>query len=70
LQLACKNFAAMLRVVNKLCIFAGTTLFGIGGGMLATAFGMEAFSLGSFVLSGIGSIVGVYAGWKVAQHYK
>jgi hypothetical protein len=23
-----------------------------------------------FVLSGVGSLVGVYAGWKVAQHYK
>jgi hypothetical protein len=58
------------RLVNKLCIFGGTTLFGILGGMLATAFGMEAFSLGSFLLSGVGSVIGVYAGWKVAQHYK
>lgn len=56
--------------MNKLCIFVGTTLFGIGGGLLATALGLEAFSLGSFVLSGVGSIIGVYAGWKVAQHYK
>lgn len=55
------------RPVNKLCIFAGTTIFGIGGGMLAGALGMDTFSLGSFVLSGIGSIVGVWAGWKVAQ---
>ena len=54
----------------KLCIFAGTTIFGIGGGLLATAFGMDAFSLGSFLLSGIGSVVGVWAGWKVAQHFK
>jgi hypothetical protein len=53
--------------VTKLCIFTGTTVFGIGGGLLATAFGMDTFSLGSFVLSGVGSIVGVYAGWKVAQ---
>ena len=56
--------------MHKLCIFAGTTLFGVLGGMLATALGMEAFSLGSFFLSGVGSIIGVYAGWKVAQHYK
>jgi len=54
----------------KLCIFAGTTIFGIGGGLLATALGMDSLSLGSFFLSGIGSIVGVYVGWKVAQHYK
>lgn len=53
--------------VNKLCIFAGTTIFGILGGMLAGALGMEMFSLGSFLLSGVGSIVGVYVGWKVAR---
>ena len=54
----------------KLCIFAGTTIFGILGGLLATLLGMDTLSLGSFVLSGIGSMIGVYAGWKVAQHYK
>ncbi len=56
--------------MDKLCIFAGTTIFGIAGGFLATALGMDTFSLGSFVLSGIGSIVGVYAGWKLAQRLK
>ena len=60
----------MLTVVNKLCIFAGTTIFGTLGGMLATVFGMEVFSLGSFFLSGVGSVLGVYIGWKVAEHYK
>ena len=53
--------------MTKLCIFVGTTVFGIGGGLLAGAFGMDTFSLGSFLLSGVGSIVGVYAGWKLAQ---
>ena len=53
--------------MTKLCIFSGTTVFGIGGGMLAGALGMDTFSLGSFVLSGVGSVVGVYAGWKLAQ---
>jgi hypothetical protein len=53
--------------VTKLCIFAGTTVFGILGSVLAGAFGMDMFSLGSFMLSGVGSIVGVYAGWKFAQ---
>lgn len=56
-----------LHGVNKLCIFAGTTVFGIGGGMLASALGMDMFSLGSFLLSGAGSILGVYVGWRVAQ---
>lgn len=53
--------------MTKLFIFVGTTVFGIAGGMLATALGMDTFSLGSFLLSGVGSVVGVYAGWKVAQ---
>lgn len=53
--------------VTKLCIFVGTTVGGIAGSMLAGAFDMDMISLGSFVLSGVGSIVGVYAGWKVAQ---
>ena len=58
-----------LRRVTKLCIFAGTTVFGMGGGMLASAFGLDTFSVGSFLLSGVGSVVGVYAGWKVAQKF-
>ena len=55
--------------MTKLCIFVGMTLFGIGGSMLASAFGMDMFSLGSFFLSGLGSMVGVYAGWKIAQKF-
>jgi len=54
----------------KLCIFAGTTIFGILGSVVAGAFGMDTFSLGSFLLSGVGSIVGVYIGWKVALRLK
>lgn len=53
--------------VTKLCIFVGTAVFGIGGSLLAGALGMDTFSLGSFLLSGAGSLIGVYAGWKVAQ---
>ncbi|MEJ1973675.1 MAG: hypothetical protein WDM96_14795 [Lacunisphaera sp.] len=53
--------------MNKLCIFVGTTIFGILGSVLASALGMDTFSLGNFLLSGLGSCVGVYAGWKVAQ---
>lgn len=53
--------------MTKLCIFVGTTAGGIAGSMLAGACDLETFSLGGFLLSGVGSIVGVYAGWKVAQ---
>ncbi len=53
--------------MNKLCIFVGTTVFGILGSVLASALGMDTFSLGNFLLSGVGSIIGVVVGWKVAQ---
>ncbi len=56
--------------MNKLCIFAGTVVFGIGGSVLASALGMDTFSLGAFLLSGVGSMVGVYVGWKVAQRFQ
>jgi uncharacterized membrane protein YfcA len=51
----------------KLCIFVGTTVGGLAGGMVAGALDLDTFSLGGFALSGVGSIVGVYAGWKVAR---
>ena len=54
--------------MDKLCIFAGTIIgsyaFWYAGEKLGLGF------VGCFVLSGIGSLLGVYAGWKVAQHYK
>ena len=54
--------------MNKLCIFAGTTIIGYAGWFLGGALGLEFF--GSFVLSGLGSLVGVWAGWKLAQRFK
>ena len=51
--------------MTKLFIFVGTTIgsyvFWAIGDKLGLGFGW------SFVLSGIGSIVGVYAGWKIAR---
>ena len=51
----------------KLSILVGTSLGGIAGSMLAEAFGLTTFSLGGFLLSGFGSLVGVYVGWKIAR---
>jgi len=59
--------AASFPRVTKLCIFVGITLGGIAGSALAGVFDMDMISIGSFVLSGVGSMVGVYGGWKVAQ---
>jgi hypothetical protein len=49
--------------VNKLCIFAGSMVFGYIFGFLGSGFGI----MTEIILSGVGSMVGVYVGWKVAQ---
>jgi hypothetical protein len=51
--------------MTKLCIFVGTTIGGYAGWYVGDKAG---FGFGwAFVLSGIGSIVGVWAGWKLAR---
>ena len=52
----------------KLCIFVGTAVGGFVFGFLGDAAGLG--FLWSFVLSGVGSVVGVYAGWKIGRHYQ
>ena len=49
--------------MNKLCIFAGTMVGGYLGGYLVHSLGL----MTEIIVSGIGSIVGVYFGWKLAQ---
>lgn len=51
----------------KLCIFVGTTLGGFLFGYGGDAAGLSFFW--SFLLSGVGSVLGVYAGWKVGRHF-
>lgn len=51
--------------MTKLCIFVGTTLGGYGGWYLGDRLGWGFW--GAFILSSLGSLVGVYAGWKLAQ---
>jgi hypothetical protein len=51
----------------RLCIFVGMTVGGIAGSMLGGAFGWGMFDLGSFLLSGVGSILGVFVEWKIAR---
>ena len=52
--------------MTKLCIFVGTLLGSYGGWWAGEAVGFE--FLGAFLLSGLGSILGVYAGWKLARN--
>ena len=51
--------------MDKLCIFIGVTVFGWLGWWLGARFGI----MTGYVLSGIGSLVGVYVGWRVNRDY-
>ena len=54
--------------MDKLCIFVGTTIGGYLFWYVGDLLGME--FVGCFLLSGLGSMVGVFAGWKFAQRFK
>jgi hypothetical protein len=51
--------------VNKLCIFLGMTILGWTGWWIGARVGL----MTAFILSGIGSMVGVYAGWRINRDY-
>jgi len=51
--------------MNKLCIFIGMTIFGWLGWWLGEQFGFTT----AFILSGLGSMVGVYVGWRINRDY-
>ena len=52
--------------MNKLCIFGGTTIGSYLGWFLGDRFGL----MTAFWLSGAGSLLGVWAGWKIAQRFR
>lgn len=49
----------------KLCIFVGVNAGGYLGWVLGEPLGM----MMAFFISSLGSMVGVYAGWKIARRY-
>lgn len=51
--------------MNKLCIFIGMTVFSSLGWWLGAHIGI----MTAFLLSGIGSMVGVYVGWRINHDY-
>jgi hypothetical protein len=57
-------FFVSFPAMTKLCIFVGMTVFSSVGGLIAEPLGFW----WSFFVSGIGGIVGVYLGWKLARH--
>lgn len=50
--------------MNKLCIFVGMTVGSYAGWYIADPLGFW----WAFLASGIGSMAGVYFGWKLARH--
>ncbi|QTA92714.1 hypothetical protein [Desulfonema magnum] len=51
--------------MNKLCILVGITVFSQIGWCLGNYFGMTA----AYLFSVVGSMVGVYVGWRVCRDY-
>jgi hypothetical protein len=51
--------------MNKLCIFIGMTVLGWIGWWIGDTIGI----MTAFVLSTIGSLVGVYVGWRINRDY-
>ena len=62
-----ENCADVLQLVsmNKLLIMIGLTLFSWLGWWAGAPFG---FFTG-FLLSGVGSLIGVYVGWRINRDY-
>ena len=51
--------------MQKICIFVGLMVFSSIGWWLGAYFGIVM----AFILSGIGSILGVYVGWRINRDY-
>ena len=49
----------------KLCIFIGVNVGGMAGWWLGEHVGI----MTAFLASSVGSVLGVYAGWRVAREY-
>ena len=49
----------------KLCIFIGVNV----GGMVGWSLGEYVGIMTAILASGVGSVLGVYAGWRVAREY-
>jgi len=52
--------------MNKLCIFVSSAALSYAGWFLGDPLGIW----WAFLLSGIGALVGVYVGWKIARHFE
>jgi hypothetical protein len=53
--------------MNKLCIFVGMFVLSTATGMAADALGCDFFT--SFFISGVGGMIGCWAGWAVNRRF-
>lgn len=60
------TFGGIMNAMMKLCTLGGATIGGYVGWFLGDSFGIGV----AFALSGIGSLVGVYLGWKLALRWQ
>ena len=51
--------------MNRLCIFLGMTVLGWVGWWIGDQVGL----MTGFVLSSLGSVAGVYVGWRINRDY-
>lgn len=54
--------------MNKLCTLGGAVVGGYAGWFLADALGWGFWAM--FCVSSVGSLVGVYLGWKLARRFE
>jgi hypothetical protein len=58
------HFLFQFSAMTKLCIFVGMFVGSCVGGLIADPLGFW----WAFFASGVGSLVGVYYGWKLGRH--
>lgn len=51
--------------MNKLCIFVAMTLLGWVGWWIGSYIGF----MTAYIVSGVGSMLGVYVGWRIHRDY-
>jgi predicted membrane chloride channel (bestrophin family) len=51
--------------MKRICILASMTLVGLVGWWIGARIGL----MTGFTLSSVGSVVGVYLGWRINRHY-
>lgn len=54
-------------MIFKLLVWIGVFIGALIGGYIATLFGVGAFSLNSIIISVMGGVIGIWAGYEIHQ---